>query len=263
MKSSRITLFGAGNLAISLAKALTSSGYRIIQVYSRTAESAQWLANRLNAKAITNTADFDHSTGVAIFALNDNVLQPIIEQIEFSGQLALHTSGSLPLDIFKGKAEHYGVLYPLQTFSKSRNVKFHEVPLFIEANSSKDLANLKMLAESISARVHLADSLQRRQLHLSAVFANNFVNHFYALAGEMIKKSGFTFDILKPIIHETAIKALETDNPASVQTGPAVRLNKEIIEKHIEMLASRPDLQNLYTFATNSITTLHYNKTII
>lgn len=263
MKSSRITLFGAGNLAINLAKALTQTGYRIIQVYSRTTESAEWLANRLNATAITNPADFDHSTDVAIFALNDSALQPVLEQIEFSGQLALHTSGSMSLDVFKEKAEHYGVLYPLQTFSKSRSIKFHEVPLFIEASSARDLANLKMLAESISARVQVADSLQRRQLHLSAIFANNFVNHFYALAGELIKKSGFTFDVLKPIIHETALKALETDNPATVQTGPAVRLNQEIIEKHIEMLASRPDLQNLYTFATNSIVTLHHNKTII
>ncbi|HEY4785250.1 MAG TPA: DUF2520 domain-containing protein [Bacteroidales bacterium] len=263
MKPSRITLFGAGNLAVNLAKALTLAGYRIIQVYSRTSGPAEWLANRLNATAITNPSDFDHSSDVVIFALNDNALPQIINQIPFSGQLALHTSGSVPLDVFKDKAEHYGVLYPLQTFSKSRTVKFHEVPLFIEASSSKDLANLKMLAESLAANVYVADSGQRRQLHLSGVFANNFVNHFYALAGEIIKSSGFTFDVLKPIILETALKAIESDNPSTVQTGPGVRLNKEIIEKHIEMLASKPDLQNLYTFATNSIVKMHHNNTII
>jgi predicted short-subunit dehydrogenase-like oxidoreductase (DUF2520 family) len=263
MKPSRITLFGAGNVAYNLAKVLTLRGYRIIQVFSKTRESAEWLANRLSANAITNPADFDHSTEVVIFALNDNALSEIISKVNFSGQLALHTSGSLPLDIFKEKAEHYGVLYPLQTFSKTRAVKFHEVPLFIEANSSKNLANLKMLASSIAANVFVADSIQRRQLHLTAVFANNFVNHFYSLASDMIKKSGFTFDVLKPIILETALKAIESDNPSSVQTGPAVRLNKEIIEKHIEMLASKPDLQNLYTFATNSIVKLHHNRSII
>lgn len=263
MKPSRIALFGAGNLAVNLAKALTLNGYRISQVYSRTIESASWLANRLSASAITSPSDFDHSADVIIFALNDNVLPQIIDQIEFTGQLALHTSGSIPLDIFKGKADHYGVLYPLQTFSKSRTVKFHEVPLFIEASSSKDLANLKMLAESIAAKVCIIDSVQRRQLHLAGVFVNNFVNHFYAVAAELVKKSGFTYEILKPIILETALKAVDSDNPSSVQTGPAVRMNKEIIEKHIEMLASKPDLQNLYTFATNSITTLHHQKTII
>ncbi len=213
--------------------------------------------------AITNPGDIDHSSDVVIFALNDSALPQIIGQIPFSGQLALHTSGSIPLDVFKGKAEHYGVLYPLQTFSKSRTVKFHEVPLFIEASSSKDLANLKMLAESLAANVYVADSIQRKQLHLSAIFANNFVNHFYTLAGEMIKKSGFTFEVLKPIILETALKAIESDNPSTVQTGPAIRLNKEIIKNHIEMLASKPDLQNLYTFATNSIVKLHHNSTII
>ena len=260
MKSSRITLFGAGNLAISLAKALTASGYRIIQVFSRTTESAEWLANKLNATAITNPTDFDHSSDVIIFALNDNALQPILEQIEFSGQLALHTSGSLPLDIFKGKAEHYGVLYPLQTFSKSRDVKFHEVPLFIESNSAKDLANLKMLAESISARVHVADSLQRRQLHLSAVFANNFVNHLYVISAQLLEKSGFSFDVLKPLILETAMKAIGLDNPAAAQTGPAARNNREVMNDHIEMLASNPDWQNLYTFVSNSIVKMLHEK---
>ena len=263
MKPSRITLFGAGNLAVNIAKALTASGYRIIQVYSRTKESAEWLANRLNATAINNPADFDHSADVIIFALNDDALPIIIDQIEFTGQLALHTSGSISADIFKGKADHYGVMYPLQTFSKSRTIKFQEVPLFIEANSAKDLANLKMLAESIAANVYLADSNQRRQLHLAGVWANNFVNHFYSLANEMVKKTGFSFDVLKPIMLETALKAIESDNPSTVQTGPAVRLNKEIIEKHIEMLASKPDLQNLYTFATNSIVKQHHQKTII
>ena len=263
MKPSRIALFGAGNVAISLAKALTLAGYRIIQVYSRTPESAEWLANRLNAKAITDPFDFDHSTDVIIFAINDSALAEVIDHIPFSGQLALHTSGSIPIEVFKGKAEHYGVLYPLQTFSKTRSVKFHEIPLFIEASSSRDLANLKMLAESLAANVYVADSMQRRQLHLSAVFANNFVNHFYSLAGELIKKSGFSFEVLKPIILETAQKAIESNNPATVQTGPAVRLNKEIIEKHIEMLALKPELQNLYTFATNSIAKLHHNNTII
>jgi len=263
MKPSRITLFGAGNVAINLAKALTLAGYRIIQVYSRTQESAEWLANRLSATAITNPADFDHTADVIIFAINDNALETIINQVEFSGQLALHTSGSVSVDVFKGKADHYGVLYPLQTFSKTRTVKFQEVPLFIEANSSKDLANLKMLAESIAANVYLADSNQRRQLHLAGVWANNFVNHFYTIANETVKKTGFSFDILKPILIETAHKAVESDNPTTVQTGPAVRLNKEIIEKHIEMLASKPEMQNLYTFATNSIVKLHHNKTII
>jgi len=263
MKSSKICLFGAGNVAINIAKALNLAGYRIIQVYSRTLESAAQLTNRLDASPITDPSHFDHSADVVIFALNDNALSEVISKIDFSGQLALHTSGSTSIDVFKDKAEHYGVLYPLQTFSKNRAVKFHEIPLFIEANSSKNLSNLKMLASSLAANVFVADSIQRKQLHLSAVFANNFVNHLYTLASEMIKTSGFTFEVLKPIILETALKAIDSNNPGTVQTGPAIRLNKEIIEKHIEMLTLRPDLQNLYTFTTNSIVKTHHNSNII
>lgn len=263
MKHSKIVLFGAGNMAVHLAKALALSGYKIIQVYSRTKEAAHWLATRLNTNAITDPAEFDSASDIIIFALNDNCLPEILEQVNFSGQLALHTSGSLPMTVFKGKAEHFGVLYPLQTFSKFRNVRFREVPLFIEANSSKNLANLKMLAESLSIHVSIADSAQRRQLHLAAVFANNFVNHFYALAGELIKHSGFSFNALKPLIQETAMKALDCDNPITAQTGPAVRLNREILLKHLEMLANNTDLQNLYTFASNSITKLHHRSNII
>ena len=263
MKYSRIVMFGAGNVAVHLARALSGAGYRIAQVFSRTEASARPLAEELKAEVITKPADFDTSTDIIIFALNDSVLPDIVNKINFSGQLALHVSGGLGMDVFKDKAENYGVMYPLQSFSKFRAINFQDVPLFIEANSPKNLANLKMLASTISAKVLLADSLQRRQLHLSAVFASNFVNHFYALSAELIKNSGFSFDLLKPIILETTLKALESGNPMLSQTGPAVRRDKEVIDKHLEMLATTPDWQNLYTFVTNSIVKLHHNETII
>jgi predicted short-subunit dehydrogenase-like oxidoreductase (DUF2520 family) len=257
MKFSRIVLFGAGNLAFHLGKALHKSGYQIIQVYSRTEASAQALAREVKAVAITNPSDFDDSADSIIFAIDDNVLEDTINKIDISGQLALHTSGSISIDVFKGKAEHYGVLYPLQTFSKYRKIDFYDVPLFIESNSPSDLINLKMLATSIAAKVTLADSLQRKKLHLAAVFASNFVNHMYALSLELAKKSGYSFEIFKPIILETALKAIELGNPLAAQTGPAIRKNKEIIREHIEMLNNEREWQNLYTFITNSIIKLH------
>jgi predicted short-subunit dehydrogenase-like oxidoreductase (DUF2520 family) len=263
MKFSRIVMFGAGNLAIHLTKALYKAGYPIVQVYSHTENSAKLLAKEVKATAIMNPADFDTSSDAIIFALDDNVLREIINSVDISGQLALHTSGSIPIDVFKGKADHYGVLYPLQTFSKLRNLNFQDVPIFIESNSPTDLTNLKMLASSIAAKVMLADSLQRRQIHLAAVFASNFVNHMYALTLELAKKSGFSFEIFKPIILETTLKVIESGDPMTMQTGPAVRKNKEIVQKHIEMLNADPDLQNLYTFVTNSIVKLHHSNTSI
>jgi predicted short-subunit dehydrogenase-like oxidoreductase (DUF2520 family) len=263
MKSTRIVMFGAGNVAIHLTLALWKAGYQIVQVYSRSEESAKFLADQVKAIPITNPSDFDNSSDAIIFSLNDNALCDIIEQVDISGQLALHTSGTIPMEVFKGKADHYGVLYPLQTFSKFREIKFLDVPLFIEANSPTELSNLKMLASSIAAKVILADSLQRRQLHLSAVFASNFVNHMYALTLELGKKFGFTFDVFEPIILETTLKAIESGNPMDAQTGPAVRKNREIVLKHIEMLSPDPDLQKLYTSLTNSILKLHFKDTFI
>jgi predicted short-subunit dehydrogenase-like oxidoreductase (DUF2520 family) len=263
MKSTRIVMFGAGNVATHLTMALWKAGYQIIQVFSRTASAAKLLADEVHASPITDPADFDTSCDAVVFALNDNVLGEIINKVDISGQLALHTSGSISIDVFKDKADHYGVIYPLQTFSKSRQLHFQDIPLFIEANGPSQLANLKMLASSVAAKVILADSLQRRQLHLAAVFACNFVNHMYALTLELGKKYGFAFEIFEPLILETTLKAIESRNPMDVQTGPAVRKNKEIILKHIEMLDAEPDLQNLYTFVTNSILKLHYKDTFI
>lgn len=263
MKISKIVMFGAGNLAFHLAEALHKSGYRIVQVYSRTEDNARKLADMVNAKPITNYNEFDPTADILIFALNDTVLFEFISKIQFSGQLALHTSGSLSMDIFKGKADHYGVLYPLQTFSKFRKVNFYEVPLFIEAGNPKDLANLQMFASSLGARTLHADSSQRRQIHLAAVFASNFVNHMYSLGGQLAKKSGFSFDVLKPIILETALKAVESGEPVACQTGPAFRRNIEIMAKHLEMMPDSSNMQKIYTFVSNSIVEMHHNETII
>src|SRR5271157_4663571 len=225
----KIVMIGAGNVAFQYSIALQSAGFNIVQVYSRTIESAEKLANRVNARAIANIGKIDQGSDLFIFAVNDSVLYEIISRIKFSGQLALHTSGSVPLDVFAGKAQNYGVIYPLQTLSKFRIANMQEVPLLIEANSSKNLSNLKSIAKAMSSNVLLSDSLQRRQIHLAAVFASNFTNHMYVIAHEMLKKSGFSYQILKPLIMETALKAMEFDNPMAAQTGPAIRMDRNII----------------------------------
>ncbi|MDP4208799.1 MAG: DUF2520 domain-containing protein [Bacteroidota bacterium] len=260
MKVAKIVLLGAGNVAVHLAGALSSAGCRIVQVYSRTLASAQSLAAEVNAEPITDLGAIDSSADVFLFALNDSGLESIINQISFSGQLALHTSGSMPMDVFNGKALRYGVLYPLQTFSRFRPVDFKSTPFFVEANSAEDLLVVEALALRLSPKVIHADSFRRKQLHLSAVFANNFVNHLYVISAQLLEKSGFLFDVLKPLILETAMKAIELDNPATAQTGPAARNNREVMNDHIEMLASNPDWQNLYTFVSNSIVKMLHEK---
>ena len=256
-------MFGAGNVAVHLADALVYAGNQIVQVYSRTLASAEPLAARVYARPITDLSEVDLTADLFIFSLNDNGLIDIINQVQFSGQLALHTSGTLPLDVFKGKTENYGVLYPLQTFSKFRKVNFTEIPLIIEASSPRDLTNIRNLAVSLSSKVIIVDSAMRRQIHLAGVFASNFSNHMFVLAEQMMKQSGLSFDLLKPLIYETTVKALETGNPSTSQTGPALRGNQQIMDKHMEMLATNPNLQQIYKQISDNIIALNSNNIII
>ncbi len=263
IRGPKIVMIGAGNVAFHYAGALYAAGFNIVQVYSRTSRSSEQLAGKVDALPITNVQDIDLASDVLIFALNDTILAETIERVNFSGQLALHTSGSIPIEVFHGKAEYYGALYPLQTLTKNRTVNMKEVPLLIEANSSKDLSNLKTLAKAISSRVVIADSLQRRQIHLAAVFASNFVNHMYVVADYLMKKSGFSYQLLKPLILETALKALELNNPLAAQTGPAFRSNKEIIDKHREMLVNDEDLQRIYVLISDHIDQMHHSHPVV
>ena len=263
LNAPKIVLFGAGNVAVHLADALVYAGYQIVQVYSRTLESAQPLAERVYARAITNISDIDLTPDVFVFCLNDNGLVDVVDKVQFSGQLALHTSGTMPLDIFKGKTENYGVLYPLQTFSKFRKVNFKEIPLIIEASSPRDLVNIRQLAGLLSLKVIIADSVMRRKIHLAGVFASNFSNHMYLISEMLVKQTGLSFEILKPLIYETTLKAIESGNPSASQTGPAIRGNNIIIDKHLEMLSSLPDLKQLYNLITDNIIQSHSNTTII
>ncbi len=222
-------MIGAGNVAYQYATALKTAGFNIFQVFSKTILSAEKLANITDAKPINSIDKIDQGCDLFIFAVSDSVLSEIIDKVQFSGQMAVHTSGSVSIDVFEGKAQHYGVIYPLQTLSKSRVVNMQEVPLLIEANSSKNLLNLQSIAKTMSSNILISDSSQRRQIHLAAVFASNFTNHMYVIAHDLLQKSGFTYQILKPLIIETALKALEFDNPKDAQTGPAIRRDHNII----------------------------------
>lgn len=264
MKTERIVLLGAGNLGTHLGKALYSKGFEISQVFSRTLSNAVELASKIDAVPIDDIRSLDPISTVIIIALNDDAVPEILENIYLREQLVLHTSGSISLDVLKSKTGNCGVIYPLQTFSKFRDVNFSEIPLLIEANTKDDLNRILKISRSLSTKVHLADSEQRAKVHVSAVFACNFVNHFYAIAQLIIKEApGFGFEILKPLILETAKKAIESGDPYKSQSGPALRGNKQIVSRHLEMLQGNPDLQNLYTFATNSIYKLYNNQNLI
>ena len=160
------------------------------------------------------------------------------------------------MSIWEGHAERYGVFYPMQTFSKQREVDFREIPFFIEAKKSEDVELLKAIAATLSENVYEATSEQRKSLHLAAVLICNFTNHMYALAADLLEKYNLPFDVMLPLIDETARKVHEL-TPLDAQTGPAVRYDENVISNHLAMLADSPALQQIYKLMSKSILEHH------
>jgi len=248
----RVTFIGAGNLATHLGKALSQAGIEIVQVYSRTLESAGTLGTILGAPFTNEINKIDQTSDLILVAVKDDVIGQVLDQARLHDRMITHTAGSIPLDLLKKYTSRCGVFYPLQTFSKTRAIDFSEIPICLEANSTEILGELTGLANKISSAVYEISSGERKILHLAAVFACNFVNHFYYIGDQLLKQEGIAFDLLKPLIRETAAKIMEMD-PYEAQTGPAKRLDETIINKHLELMDNRPEFREIYRFVTNSI----------
>lgn len=249
----KIVLIGAGNLATHLGKALHAAGHDMIQVFSRTMQSAETLASLLDAEPLTDIAQVRDDADVYIFSVKDSALEQLVSQLcGGEKKVFLHTAGSMPMSVFRGKALHYGVLYPMQTFSKQREVDFSIIPCFVEANDEFALKQIEGLAGQISHRVFQLSSEDRKYLHLSAVFACNFANHCYAASQELLQQHGIPFDVMLPLIDETAAK-VHGMTPKEAQTGPAVRYDENVIGKQIQLLENQPYFQKIYDCMSKSI----------
>jgi predicted short-subunit dehydrogenase-like oxidoreductase (DUF2520 family) len=249
-----IILIGAGNLATNLAKALVKAGHTIPQVFSRTQASAQALAEQIGAQPTTDLDALGYNADVYVLSIKDSALRDVASRVcEGRTQgVFVHTAGSMPLDVFAGKAQHYGVLYPMQTFSKSREVDFSVIPTFVEWNDDQAKATVSALAESISRRVFNLSSADRKYLHLAAVWACNFANHCFDISAEILEQHNIPFNVMLPLIDETAAK-VHSLSPRDAQTGPAVRYDENVIGAQAELLASHPQLQHLYLELSKSI----------
>lgn len=270
----KIVLIGAGNLATHLGKALHAAGHDMLQVFSRTMQSAETLASLLDAEPLTDIAQVRDDADVYIFSVKDSALVQLVAQLcrhEADGlgedgavnalrkakkgeleRVFLHTAGSMPMSVFKGMAQHYGVLYPMQTFSKQREVDFSIIPCFVEANDEFAQKQIEGLAREISGRVYQLSSEDRKYLHLSAVFACNFANHCYAISQELLEEHGIPFDVMLPLINETAAKVHEM-KPKDAQTGPAVRYDENVIGKQSKLLENHPHFKKVYDSMSKSI----------
>ena len=249
-----ITLIGAGNLATQLGIAAREAGHAIIQVYSHTLCNATALAEQCGAQAIDSLSQLSDTADIYVVAVKDAVLADVVSEAcrGREEKVFAHTAGSMPIDIFNGQARHYGVLYPMQTFSKQRKVDFSLIPVFTEYNDAKANSLITALANSLSDKVTALSSADRRHLHLAAVFACNFANHCFSLAADVMERHGMTFDMLLPLIDETVEKVHEM-HPLRAQTGPAIRYDENVLCRQRSLLDGDDLAQTIYDTMSKSI----------
>jgi predicted short-subunit dehydrogenase-like oxidoreductase (DUF2520 family) len=244
----RITVIGSGNVAQHLIKAFAKSELvEIVQVYARKKET---LSSLIEFDKITSDFEELQESDLYIIAVSDKAIADVSKQLPFQNRIVVHTSGAASLDVLDAK-NRKGVFYPLQTFSKNKEIDFSIVPLCLEAENTFDFRVLETVAKSISNAVFAINSDQRKALHVAAVFVNNFTNHLYHIGKEICGEHQVPFEILRPLIQETAEK-INTLDPVDAQTGPAKRNDTNTIAAHLDYLTNE-NQKNIYKLITQSI----------
>lgn len=252
MELKRVVIVGSGNVAEALARALPASGAELCQVFARNRERGPRVAA---LGGTTWTADPDRlaEADLYLIAVSDRAVGEVAASLRLpDGAVAAHTAGSVPLDALEAFPRR-AVIYPLQTFTAGRAVDFARVPLFLEASDKGTYQAVERFARRLSSQLYPADSKRRGILHLAGVLACNFVNALYAAGERTLAREGLPFEALRPLIAETAAKALAAPSPAAVQTGPAVRGDLPTLERHRALLAEEPMLLEIYNLMSRYI----------
>lgn len=247
-----IVMLGSGNVATHLGKAFFNAGHTILQVWSRDLRHAQSLADHLDADAIDQQGNVDPGADIYVVSVVDDAIISVLEQLPFVSAIVVHTSGSTDIEVLSRYSRNYGVFYPLQTFSKAVDIDLSRTPILLEASNEDVFKKLQELAFSVSKDVQPCTSDQRIKLHIAAVFSCNFTNHLYTIAQRIAEESRLDFDLIRPLILETARKVIDK-LPSEVQTGPAVREDQLTIDRHKKILADRPNWLRIYELLSDDI----------
>ncbi len=250
-----VIILGSGNVATHLFKAFNKANNIVVnQWFNRSLGSIEQYKGKV---AITNNLDDLKEADVYILAVSDDAIHEISTKLPFTNKFIVHTSGAMTLHEIDKKNDR-GVFYPLQTFSKDVEIDFADVPFCLEVESKANIQVLNNLCEAIGSNHYKVNSDQRSSLHLAAVFVNNFVNQLYRTAHEITESTSVDFNILKPLIIETA-KKIENLSPYRAQTGPALRHDKKTIKKHLRLLQNEQH-KEIYELLTKVIQQTHGEK---
>lgn len=250
----RITAIGSGNVAWHITKALKNIDCKINQVYSKNRDNALRLALRLNCDYTDSLSDLNTDSDLYLIMINDDAIIETVSKMPLlnNRQIVAHTSGSVPSTILSKKYEHYGSFYPLQTFLRNQDVDVSEVPFLVYGNTPESLRFLRMTATKLSSNVSEVNDYERLHYHLSAVFINNFTNHIACIADQLLDKCNLDSSILSPLI-ETTFKKIIQGNTCANQTGPAIRNDRKLIKKHLQLLKDDDTWKNVYKSISDSI----------
>ncbi|MCU0351474.1 MAG: DUF2520 domain-containing protein [Flavobacterium sp.] len=244
----KVVILGSGNVAQHLIEVMkNTSSIDLVQVFARNSNQLNHL---LPSSKIVSEYQKITAADVYIISVTDNAIAEVSSQLPFKNRLVVHTSGSSDLSVLDNK-NRKGVFYPLQTFTKGKKIDFSPIPICLEAENEQDYQLIKNLGNCISKKVFQINSEQRRSLHVAAVFVCNFVNHLYQIGYEICDSNQIPFEVLHPLIQETAQKVLEL-NPKEAQTGPALRNDTKTIEKHLDFLTNK-EYKTIYKLLTQSI----------
>ncbi len=246
-------MIGAGNVASALAPALNSlEGVDVVEVFSRSLAKAEEIASPLGAHATTSIASLAPDADIYIISVSDKAIPEVVEALPqlSPNALLLHTSGATPASVLAKAAKHYGVWYPMQTFTRGTSLNVGQIPFFIEGNDEATELRIQTLSTKLSPLCYHAGTEERTRLHAAAVFACNFVNHLWAISEDILRQQGMSFDIMTPLIDETLRKALAI-GPAKGQTGPALRHDQPTMDRHRQLLT--PEQRQLYDLLSDSI----------
>lgn len=253
----RVFILGTGKLAHHLVQAFKNTNVHLVGIYGRDELKVNAFHKQYGLDSFSSLAKIPDYCDVYFLAVSDHAIESISNQIKVKG-LLVHCAGMLPISLLHAQA-HVGVFWPIQSFSEHISVDFKSIPICIEANSDENQRILESLADKISRNVYLMNQDQRQCLHVAAVFVNNFTNHLYSLMADFLQTKKLPFDLLKPIILETAKKIIQHD-PRLTQTGPASRKDETSMDLHKKILTEYPDLLNIYNVLSQSIFLLTEKK---
>ena len=179
----RISFIGSGNVANHLSKEFHKKGHEIVSIFSTNDTTGKKLAAATKAKFINHPKDLDTSSDVLILAVPDDQIQKVAKMLakifQRTSTIICHTSGTTDLKQISKFYDNSGIFYPLQSFSVLKEVDFSEIPICINANNEHVFGILKTLGATISEHVQALGDADRKILHVSAVFANNYSNYMY------------------------------------------------------------------------------------